>query len=264
MNRKHFRVGLALGAGLLGWCVARAQTAKSAPPAASDQVGEVVLANHILAMTGVVDAYGHVSVRSQRNPNHFFLARHFPPATISRADVTEYDFDSKAVDGNDANGYSERFIHGEIYRARPDVMAVVHCHPIDVIAFADTEVPLRPMFHMAGFIGDPPPIFDIRAAAGMTDMLIKNPELGKALAKTLANRDVVLLRGHGAVVVANSLHVVTGRAYFLVENAKLQERAMQLGGGKFAYLDPEEARKATTQDGYERAWTLWKAQASAK
>jgi len=259
MNRKYLCVGLALGAGLLGSCAAWAQTTKSTP----DQIGELVLANHILSITGVVDAYGHVSVRSQRNPNHFLLARSRPPGVITPADIVEYDFDSKAVDGNDTGGYAERFIHGEIYRARPDVMAVVHCHPPDVIAFGVTGVPLRPLFHMAGFIGDPPPVFEIRNAGGMTDMLIRNPDLGKALAKTLANRNVVLLRGHGAVTVAPSLHVVVGMAYYLIENAKLQEQAMRLGG-KITYLDPEEAKKAGSQDGFERAWTLWKAQATAK
>jgi ribulose-5-phosphate 4-epimerase/fuculose-1-phosphate aldolase len=266
MNRKYFCVGLALGTVLLGSSVAWAQTAKRASksaPAASDQIGELVLANHILSMTGVLDAYGHVSVRDQRNPNHFLLTRSKPPGVSTRADVVEYDFDSKAVDGNDAGGYAERFIHGEIYRARADVMAVVHSHPLDVIAFGVTGVPLRPLFHMAGFIGDPPPVFEIRNAGGMTDMLIRNPDLGKALAKTLGNRNVVLLRGHGAVTVAPSLHVVVGMAYYLIENAKLQEQAMRLGG-KVTYLDPEEAKKAGSQDGYERAWTLWKAQATAK
>jgi ribulose-5-phosphate 4-epimerase/fuculose-1-phosphate aldolase len=143
-------------------------------------------------------------------------------------------------------------------------MAVVHCHPLAVIAFGVTDVPLRPLFHMAGFLGDPPPIFDIREAGGMTDMLIRNNDLGRALAKTLGKRDVVLLRGHGAVVVASSLHVVAGRAYYMIENAKLQEQAMRLGNGKVTYLDPEEAKKASSQDGYERAWTLWKQQVTAK
>jgi ribulose-5-phosphate 4-epimerase/fuculose-1-phosphate aldolase len=260
MNRKHFCVGLTLCTALLSSCVVWAQATKSAP----DQIGEVVLANHILAMTGVVDAYGHVSVRSQRNPSHFLLARSRPPGVITPADIVEYDFDSKAVDGNDAGGYAERFIHGEIYRARADVMAVVHSHPLDVIAFGVTGVPLRPLFHMAGFIGDPPPVFEIRNAGGMTDMLIRNPDLGKALAKTLANRNVVLLRGHGAVVAAPSLHMAVGMAYYLIENAKLQEQAIRLGGGKVTYLDPEEAKQAGSQDGFERAWTLWKAQAAAK
>lgn len=269
MNHKYFHIGLALAAVLLGSSVAWAQTPKptaasKSPTAPSDQIGEVVLANHILSMTGVLDAYGHVSVRDQRNPNHFLLARSKPPGVITRADIVEYDLDSKAVDGNDAGGYAERFIHGEIYRARPDVMAVVHSHPLDVIAFGVTGVPLRPLFHMAGFIGDPPPIFEIRNAGGMTDMLIRNPDLGKALAKTLANRNVVLLRGHGAVTVAPSLHVVVGMAYYLIEDARLQEQAMRLGGGKITYLEPEEAKKAGSQDGFERAWTLWKAQATAK
>ena len=264
MNPKHLRIGLALVAALLGSSLLYGQAKSKITPAQPDQIGELVLANHILSMNGVLDAYGHVSVRSQRNPNHYLLARHLPAAVITRTDVVEYDFDSKAVDGNDEGGYVERFIHGEIYRARPDVMAVVHCHPESVVAFSVTGVPLRPLIHMAGFIGDPPPVFEIRNAGGMTDMLIRNSDLGKALAKTLANRDVALMRGHGAVVVAPSLHLVAGRAYFLIENAKIQEQAMRLGGGKVSYLDPQEAKKAGDQDGYERAWTLWKAQATAK
>jgi HCOMODA/2-hydroxy-3-carboxy-muconic semialdehyde decarboxylase len=263
INTKHVIAGLALGMSLMGAVGLHAQASKAAA-SDPDQIDEVVLANHILTMNGVLDAYGHVSVRSQRNPDHFYLARHLPAGVITRADVIEYDYDSKAIDGNDSTGYTERFIHGEIYRARPDVMAVVHCHPLAVIAFGVTDVPLRPLFHMAGFLGDPPPIFDIREAGGMTDMLIRNNDLGRALAKTLGRRDVVLLRGHGAVVVASSLHVVAGRAYYMIEDAKLQEQAMRLGNGKVTYLDPEEAKKASSQDGYERAWTLWKQQVTAK
>jgi ribulose-5-phosphate 4-epimerase/fuculose-1-phosphate aldolase len=230
----------------------------------ASQINELVLANHILTMNGVLDAYGHVSVRSERNPNHFFLAQHIPAGTVTRDDIVEYDLDSKQVGGKPRTGYTERFIHGEIYRARPDVMAVVHCHSADVIPFTVTNVPLRPMIHMAAFLGGPIPVFEIRNTGGITDMLIRSPELGKALAKSLGDNTAVLLRGHGAVVVAPGLHVVAGRSYYLSVNAKVQQQAIALGGGKVTYLDPGEARKALPQDGYERSWELWKQQVGQK
>jgi ribulose-5-phosphate 4-epimerase/fuculose-1-phosphate aldolase len=230
----------------------------------ASQVNELVLANHILTMNGVLDAYGHVSVRSERNPNHFFLAQHIPAGTVTRDDIVEYDLGSNQVGGKPRTGYTERFIHGEIYRARPDVMAVVHCHSADVIPFTVTNVPLRPMIHMAAFLGGPIPVFEIRNTGGITDMLIRSPELGRALAKSLGDNTAVLLRGHGAVVVAPGLHVVAGRSYYLSVNAKVQQQAIALGGGKVTYLDPGEARKALPQDGYERSWELWKQQLTSK
>ncbi len=254
-------------AGVLGVGMALAQNGRTAPGAGSDaaQIDELVLANHILTMNGVLDAYGHVSVRSARNPNHYFLARHLPAGVVTKADIIEYDLDSKPISGDASGGYTERFIHGEIYRARPDVMAVVHCHPAELVAFSVSGVPLRPLIHTAGFLSDPVPVFEIRKAAGMTDMLIRNPELGRALAQTLGDKPAALMRGHGAVVVGDSLHVVTGRSYFMVVNARVQQQAMQLSGGnKLNYLEKEEAFKSGTQDGYERAWTLWKQEASAK
>lgn len=238
----------------------QAQTA----PNDSALIDELVLANHILSMNGVLDAYGHVSVRSQRNPNHFYLARHMAAGVVTRADIIEYDFDCKPVSGDASRGYTERFIHGEIYRARPDVMAVVHSHPADVIAFSVTGVPMRPLTHMAAFLEGPVPVFEIRNAGGMTDMLIRDSKLGRALAQTLGDKNAALLRGHGAVVVAPSLHVVAGRSYYMMVSAKIQMEALQIGGGKVTYLEPEEARKAAPQDGFERAWALWKQQVTGK
>jgi ribulose-5-phosphate 4-epimerase/fuculose-1-phosphate aldolase len=218
-------------------------------------VAELVLANHILANEGVLDGYGHVSVRHPVNPNHYHLARSKAPALITNADITEYDLDSTPV-GAPVAGYVERFIHGEIYRARPDVMAVVHCHCPDVIPFAATEVAMRPVYHMASFIGDGVPVFDIRRTAGITDMLIRTPELGRTLAEALGRKSAALMRGHGAVVAAASLHLVVGQAYYLNLNARLQLQAIQLAAGNVTYLDAEEAKKAA-QD-YERSWEFWK------
>ena len=249
---------------LFGCLLATALLAVAAPvspqapvaPARQAVIDELVVANHILANEGVVDGYGHVSVRSPVNPNRYFLARAGAPALVTAADITEYDLDSKPVTNTSATGYTERFIHGEIYKARPDVMAAVHCHCLEVIPFAATSVPLRPMYHMGYFIGEGVPVFDIRRVASITDMLIETPELGRALAQTLGNKSAALMRGHGAAVVATSLHLVVGKAYYLNVNARLQLQAMQLGGGNVTYLDPEEAKKAAQT--YERSWDFWK------
>ena len=239
---------------LLTPCALLAQT-----PAPS-VIEELVTANRILVNEGVLDAYGHVSVRDPANPNHYFLARSMPPSLVTSADIVEYDLDSKPVGANQAAGYQERFIHGEIYRKRPDVIAIVHCHAAEVIPFSASSVPLRPISHMAAFLGEGVPVFEIRKAGGMTDMLIKSPELGKALAETLGQKPVALMRGHGAVVVAETLHAVVGRAYYMNMDARLQEQAILLGG-KVTYLEGEEARKTAPQDGFERAWAFWKQKA---
>ena len=228
-------------------------------------VSELVLANHILANEGVVDAYGHVSVRDSRNPNHFLLASHMAAGNVTADDIIEYDLDSKPVRPTSATGYTERFIHGEIYRARPDVMAVVHCHAPELIPFGATGVALRPIAHLAGFLGAGVPVFEIRDVAGsMTDLLIRNPTLGRALAKTLADKPAALMRGHGGVVVGPNLHVVVGRSYYMNLDARLQWQATLLNGGKINFLTPEEASHASAQDGYERAWDYWKHKAGGK
>jgi ribulose-5-phosphate 4-epimerase/fuculose-1-phosphate aldolase len=227
-----------------------------AAPSREALIDQLVIANHILANEGVVDGYGHVSVRNPANPNTYFLARAGAPALVTAADITEYDLDSRPIASSPSAGYQERFIHGEIYKVRPDVMAVVHCHCLDVIPFANTSVPLRPMYHMGYFIGEGVPIFEIRKAAGVTDMLVSTPALGRALAQTLGGSSAALMRGHGAAVAANSLLVVVAKAYYLNVNARLQMQAMQLGGGNVTYLDPDEAKKAAQT--YERSWDFWR------
>lgn len=237
------------------------------PPAAGlpnpAQIAELVLANHILAAEGVVDAYGHVSVRDERNPNHFLLARHLPAGVVTAADILEYDLDTKPVRDTTAVGYSERFIHGEIYKARPDVKAVIHFHAADLIPFTVTNVPLRPMIHMAGFLPQDVPIFEIRKF-GLTDLLIRNNAAGRDLAQTLGDKPAALMRGHGAVVVADSLHVVVGRAYYMTVNAKTQLQAMAIGGKDVVYMNTQEAETVAAQDGFERAWTFWASHQKSK
>jgi HCOMODA/2-hydroxy-3-carboxy-muconic semialdehyde decarboxylase len=238
--------------------LASAQVAQDGPDPA--QVSELVLANHILANEGVLDAYGHVSARDPRHPDRFLLSRAAPAGAVTASDIVEYDLNAQPVSNPNAGGYIERYIHAEIYRARPDVMAIIHSHSADVIPFTVTNVPLRPMIHVAGYLPQNVPIFDIRKNNGMTDLLIRTPQLGKELASTLAANPIVLLRGHGAVVVGPSLHVVVGRAYYMTVNARTEQQAILLAGDKdkVTFLAPEEAAKAADQDGFERAWTLWK------
>jgi len=228
--------------------------------AAQTQIDELVLANRILSNEGVLDAYGHVSVRSEANPNHFFLSQHIPAGTVTAADIIEYDLDSKPARDTKMVGFTERFIHGEIYKARPDVKAIVHEHAPEIVTFSVIQTPLRPISHMAAFLGGPIPVFETREVTKDGEMLIRNNELGHALAQTLGKGPAALLRGHGAVVVADSLHVVVGRTYYMNVNARELHQALQLPGSKITYIQPNEATTMAAQDGYERAWTLWKQQ----
>jgi ribulose-5-phosphate 4-epimerase/fuculose-1-phosphate aldolase len=238
---------------------AAAQTKQSRDQALID---DLVTANHVLASEGILDGYGHVSVRDNRNPNHYFLSRSLAPGLVTAADIIEYGLDSNAIDDTRL-GYRERFIHGEIYKARPDVMAIVHDHSQAVIPFSVSSVPLRAVSHMGAFIGLGVPVFEIRDVDGMTDMLVSNPKRAQALAKVLGDHPAALMRGHGAVVVGATVKEAVGRAYYLDSNAKLQEQAILLGG-KVTYFEPEEAKKTAPQDGFERAWDVWKRKAETK
>ena len=226
-------------------------------------IEDLVAANRILAALEIVDGYGHVSVRHDKDPNRYLIARSIAPESVTVNDVLELDLDSKPLNGGDAKMYLERFIHGEIYKARPEVKAVVHNHAAAVIPFGASNVPLRPIYHMAGFVGRGVPIFDIRKVAGDTDMLVKTPALGAALARTLGDKPAALMRGHGAVVVGDSLPQVVGRSYYLQMDAKLQAQAMALGGD-ITYIDAGEAAKAEGYGSYERAWDLWKRKAMGR
>jgi ribulose-5-phosphate 4-epimerase/fuculose-1-phosphate aldolase len=235
----------------------------SAGPADPKVIEDLVAANRILADEGVVDGYGHVSVRHDKDPSRYLLARSVAPELVTAEDIVEFDLDSNAVDGRGRKFYLERFIHGEIYKVRPDVKAVVHHHAPAVIPFSVSTVPMRPIYHMAAFVGRGVPVFDIRQTAGMTDMLVSSPELGRSLARTLADKPAALMRGHGAVVVGDSLAQAVGRSVYLQMDAKLQAQAVALGG-EVTYLSPEEARNAEQFGGYERAWELWKRKAGRR
>jgi ribulose-5-phosphate 4-epimerase/fuculose-1-phosphate aldolase len=237
----------------------------SAGPANAALLDDLVAANRILYDQGVVDGFGHVSVRHDKDPNRYLLSRSMAPALVTRDDILEYDLDSTPTDAHGRTSYLERFIHGELYKARPDVIAIVHSHSPAVIPFADTAVPLRPMNHIAGFLGAGVPIFEIRDTAGpATDMLIRNPSLGHALAATMGNHTVALMRGHGSVAAAQSIRHVVFRAVYTEVNARIQAEAMKLGTP--TYLSTEEAAAAAkTNDGLvDRPWELWKQRAMGK
>src|SRR5215475_14126816 len=191
---------------------------------------DLVLANRIIYALGVVDAYGHVSARDPKQPDHYFLSRALAPALVKSADIMAYDLDSRPVEDRGCELYSERFIHGEVYRARPDVHAVVHSHSPTVIPFSISKTPPAV------------PVFEIREVAGMTDLLVRNKELGQALARTLGGGPVALMRGHGNVVVGANLKYAVSRAYYTEVNARLQLQARTLEG-PLTIIDPQEAEK---------------------
>jgi HCOMODA/2-hydroxy-3-carboxy-muconic semialdehyde decarboxylase len=225
------------------------------PP--SDLVDRLVYANRILYNQGIVDGLGHVSVRHPDQNGVFLLSCNRAPGLVKRQDIVCYDLDGNAVSETTERPYLERFIHSEIYRARPDVVAVVHSHSPSVIPFAITHNPLKPVFHMSGFLGSGSAHFEIREAAGNSDMLIRSAYLGEALAKSLGKHNCVLMRGHGSTVVGTSLEQVVYRAIYAEVNAKLQLAANGLGA--ISFLNEEEAQLASDMNDGQipRSWNLW-------
>jgi ribulose-5-phosphate 4-epimerase/fuculose-1-phosphate aldolase len=220
---------------------------------------ELVSANHILFRHQVVDAFGHVSVRHPGNPDTFLISSGKAPALVTQQDIVELDLDGRAVQGIAQSLYLERFIHAEIYRKRRDVMAVVHSHSPSVVPFSVVpSMPLRPIFHMAGFLHPPAPVFEIRDSAGDgSNLLVSTPELGRALAQSIGVRSVVLMRGHGSTVVGCNLRQAVFRAIYTEINARLQREALSLGTP--VYLTPAEAAAcvASVSTTIDRAWNLW-------
>jgi ribulose-5-phosphate 4-epimerase/fuculose-1-phosphate aldolase len=229
------------------------------------QLEDLVAANRILAEHGVIDAYGHVSVRSPRDPKRFLLARAIAPETVQLEDILEYDLDCQPLDARGRDSVSERFIHGEIYRARPDVMAVVHNHSPSVVPFSVTRVKMRALFHMASFVGDGLPNFEIRDVQKGTDLLVRNAKLGAALAKTLGKKTAALMRGHGSVTVGENLPRAVGRSVYLEMSARMQLQALLLAQGtRITYLDDAEVKASAPVQDYKRAWPLWREKALAR
>lgn len=210
---------------------------------------ELAMASRILGAEGVLDGYGSVSVRDDSNPNRMFLAG---------AEIAEYDLNGKPANGDPSEGHPERFLHCEIYRTRPDVMAIVHSQAPELIPFAASSVPLLPIIEMADFLMGGVPVFESRRVGPVTDLAIRARAMGQAISETLGDKAAVLMRGRGAVIVGPSLHAAVGRAYYMNMNARLQAQSILLGG-TVNYIEPSDAPMPATE--FERAWEYWKQKA---
>jgi ribulose-5-phosphate 4-epimerase/fuculose-1-phosphate aldolase len=251
--------GAAIALALLSGVSQTSAQTPAAPVADPALLEDIVIGSRVLADFGVLDGFGHVSARHPTNPNHFLMARSLAPALVTADDIMEFDLDGNPVDARGRTVFLERFIHSEIYKARPDVMSVVHTHSPGVIPFSVTKVPLRAMFHNPSFLAVGVPVWDIRQDFGETDMLVSNAALGKSLAQTLGDKPVVLMRGHGDVTVGPTVKMAVFRAYYTDVNAKLQAQAMALGG-EVNYLTKGEGEKGDKVNFVviDRIWNLWK------
>jgi HCOMODA/2-hydroxy-3-carboxy-muconic semialdehyde decarboxylase len=220
---------------------------------------DIAAASRILVDQGVFDAAGHVSMRHPSQPERFLMSRSLAPQMVTADDIMEFDLDCNAINSRGRNGFIERYLHGEIYRKRPDVIAVAHSHSPSVIAFGLSNTPMRAMYHNAAFLAAGVPVFDIREKFGLTDIVVSTAARGAALAEVLADKPVALLRAHGMVVVGPTLPVAVFRAIFTDISARIQHQALALGG-PLAALDAEEGRlaDAVNVQTVGRSWDLWK------
>src|SRR5262245_5934938 len=267
MARRRLRSGL-LTAIVLALLPAFGPSSLAQSPDLKALLDDLVAANRILYRQGVVDGFGHVSVRLPTRPDRFLLSAAKAPGRVTAEDIMEFDLDGKPVDGRGRPIYSERFIHSEVYKARPDVNAVIHSHSPTVIPFSVTQVPLRPVHNTASFLAAGVPVFEMRNVAGMTNNLVSNSAQGKALAEILGDRPVALLRGHGNVVVGPNVRRTVSRAIYTEVNARMLIQAVTLGG-PITFIDPEEAKHLEagrgmqeTGHGVDRTWQMWLEDAS--
>jgi len=273
MRLTHWAAGV-LGVALLATQALVGQTGKPAQAPANVILDDLVVANRILANENILDGLGHVSARSLERPDHFFLSRDLAPGLVTAADLVEYDLDGNPVNAKAPQGYRERYIHAAVFKARPDVKSVVHSHMPSVLPFTDSTVALRPMYHMATFLVPGVPMFEIRKVQGQVGMLIDNNKVATALAGTLGNKTVALMRGHGAVIVGSSIPDAVSNAIFLDVNARVQSQAIALGGGNLSYLTqadlapPTPNQQPSAEPGapgyYPRSWGIWKQNAMKK
>jgi ribulose-5-phosphate 4-epimerase/fuculose-1-phosphate aldolase len=235
-------------------------------PNVREVLRDLVIANHILAEQGIVDAFGHISVRHPEHSDRYFLARSVAPELVALEDIVEFTLDNEPIAHDGRPLYAERPIHGRIYAVRPDVHAVCHNHAPATIPFGVTGTPLRPIFHMASVIGSAIPVWDIAAQFGDTNLLVTTGAMGDDLAATLGPHRVALMRGHGSVVAGKTLRDAVFAAVYLQVNAHLLTTA--LGLGDVRYLSDGEVAAASTMLGgplsQNRAWESWAARATAR
>lgn len=223
-----------------------------------DVLEELVTANRILAREGVVDAFGHVSIRHPEHHDRYVLSRARAPERIEVADLMEFTLDGAPLDAAGRKPYAERHIHGAVYAARPDVQAVVHNHSPSLVPFGITGTELRPVMHMCASMGARVPLWDSRTAFGDTNLLVTTMAMGTDLANALGPRPVILMRGHGCLVAGASLREVVFNSVYLELNAALQMKASSLGEITFLSDGEVEAVLRTRSSfTYERAWEYW-------
>lgn len=233
----------------------------SGGPVSAEFLADLAAASRILAARGVVDGFGHVSHRHPDAPDRFFMSRSLAPALVTPDDIIEYDLESVPCNANGRGSFIERFIHGEVYKARPDINSVVHSHSPSVIPFGLVDCRMQAMFHNAAFIAAGVPVFDISEKFGATDMLVSDTPKGVAFAESMGDKDIALMRAHGSVACGPTLQVAVFRAVYTEVNARVQHWAVALAdGGKMAALDEEEGRLADVpnQTAGMRAWDLWR------
>lgn len=235
------------------------------PSGTSAALHDLVVANRILAREGVLDGFGHVSVRHPHDPQRYFMSRSRSPELVTHDDLVEFSLQNEALDASGRAVYAERYIHGCIYRSRPDVHAICHNHSHAVIPYAVTREPLRPIVHMASVIGNEVPVWDIRDEFGDTDLLVTSDAKGRSLAACLGTNRAALMRGHGCVVVGANLREAVFTAIYLQLDAELLFRARVVGGAQVEFLTPGEvhlASRALLQPlSQDRAWEYWSARA---
>lgn len=240
---------------------------KSGGPVAPELIADLAAAARILAQQGVVDGMGHVSMRHPHAPDRFLMSKAQAPALVTPGDIIEYDLDCTPCDAGGRGSFLERFIHGAVYAARPEIMAVVHSHSPSVIPFGLVDVPMRAMFHNAAFLAAGVPVFDIAQRFGATDMLVGNPEKAKAFMEVMGDKAVALMRAHGSVACGSSLQSAVFRAVYTEVNARVQHWTQALGGaGPIAALDRNEGvlADAVNEGAALRAWDLWRGQVRAQ
>lgn len=226
-------------------------------------MSDLALANRILVNEGVLDGFGHISVRHPEQPDRFFIARSMAPALVTVQDIVTCNLAGEVIAPEGASTYVERFIHSEIYAARPDVQSVIHSHSPALIPFGVTGARLRPICHMSGFLGASTPVYEIRRHAGEnTDLLIRNQALGRSLAQTLGSSNVALMRGHGSVTVGSSIQQSVFRAIYTESNARLQLQAAPLGEINFLTEDEARATSDMNDQHLMRPWEMWKRKVS--
>jgi HCOMODA/2-hydroxy-3-carboxy-muconic semialdehyde decarboxylase len=265
MNRRSL-LAAGLAAALAPQVAAQAQPAAAAEAPDPQLVDDLVTGNRILADQGVLDGFGHISARHDKRPDRFLLARSMAPALVTTADLMTFDLDGAPTGGDTRQPYLERFIHSAIYRARPDIKAVVHSHSPSVLPFAVTKTPLRPIYHMAGFMGaSGVPVFEVREVSGPdNDLLIGSPALGQALAVRMGQGLVVLIRGHGWVTAGSSVRTAVLHAVYTEIDAKAETEALKLG--PVTYLNEAEAKNAMVLNdrNADRPWAIWRARATGR